>query len=271
MQAVSATSGHLGTNLGAVELTLALHRVFSSPRDMPHLGHRPPGLRPQDRDRPAGDVHHPAPGGRACRATRPGPSPCTTGWRTATPRRSSATPTAWPPRSARSTNPDRQVVAVVGDGAMTGGMAFEGLNNLGHSGSRVVVVLNDNGRSYAPTVSRLSESLTRMRLHPGVSSVRRRIEAVRDLPGVGNLAYSSLQGLYSAVEKSSSRRRSSRPWACATWAPSTATTSPAWSRRCARPPEYDGPIVVHVHDPKGAGLRAGGRRRRKMPARRRCF
>ena len=91
---------------------------------------------------------------------------------------------------ARSTAPERRVVAVIGDGSMTGGMAFEGLNNLGHSGSRVVIVLNDNGRSYAPTISRLSESLTRLRLHPGLRSVRSRLEdALRDLPAVGGLAY----------------------------------------------------------------------------------
>ena len=57
-------------------------------------------------------------------------------------------------------------IAVVGDGALTGGMAYEALNNLGHSGCRVVIVLNDNGRSYAPTVSQLSQSLTSLRLNP---------------------------------------------------------------------------------------------------------
>src|SRR5205085_7457977 len=51
---------------------------------------------------------------------------------------------------------DRRVVAVIGDGSMTGGMAFEALNNIGHSGRKVLIVLNDNGRSYAPTVSRLA-------------------------------------------------------------------------------------------------------------------
>jgi len=66
----------------------------------------------------------------------------------------------------RSLAPDRKVVAVIGDGSLTGGPAYEGLNNLGNSGSRVVVILNDNGRSYAPTVSRLSESLARARLRP---------------------------------------------------------------------------------------------------------
>ena len=52
----------------------------------------------------------------------------------------------------------RHVVAIVGDGSLTGGMAYEALNNLGHSNQRVVIVLNDNGRSYAPTISKLSES-----------------------------------------------------------------------------------------------------------------
>ena len=59
-------------------------------------------------------------------------------------------------------------MAVVGDGALTGGMAYEALNNLGHSGAKVLVVLNDNGRSYAPTVSRLSVSLTQLRLDPAL-------------------------------------------------------------------------------------------------------
>jgi 1-deoxy-D-xylulose-5-phosphate synthase len=65
--------------------------------------------------------------------------------------------------AVRSAAPGRRIVAVIGDGSLTGGMAYEGLNNLGHAASRVVIVLNDNGRSYAPTVSRLSQSWTRLR------------------------------------------------------------------------------------------------------------
>ena len=53
-------------------------------------------------------------------------------------------------------DPHRHIVAVIGDGSMTGGMAYEALNNLGHSRRRVIIVLNDNGRSYAPTVSNLT-------------------------------------------------------------------------------------------------------------------
>ena len=66
----------------------------------------------------------------------------------------------------RRTASGRRIVAVIGDGSMTGGMAYEALNNLGHSGRDVIIVLNDNGRSYAPTVSNLTESLAQIRLNP---------------------------------------------------------------------------------------------------------
>ena len=97
---------------------------------------------------------------------------------------------------------DRRVVAVVGDGALTGGMAYEALNNLGHSGKRVVIVLNDNGRSYAPTVSQLSLSLTHLRLSPSYVQARQRLrQLLRELPGVGELAYSGIHGLTSALRE----------------------------------------------------------------------
>ncbi len=58
-------------------------------------------------------------------------------------------------------NPDRRhIVAVIGDGSLTGGMAYEALNNLGHSKRRVIIVLNDNGRSYAPTISNVTSPIT---------------------------------------------------------------------------------------------------------------
>src|SRR5690606_4904497 len=82
---------------------------------------------------------------------------------------------------------DRRIVAVIGDGALTGGMAYEGLNNLGHSGQRAIIVLNDNGRSYAPTVSRLGESLARLRVDPRYLRNRARIERLlREVPMVGD-------------------------------------------------------------------------------------
>ena len=77
----------------------------------------------------------------------------------------------------------RRVIAVIGDGSMTGGMAFEGLNNFGHCGRNAIIILNDNGRSYAPTISRLGESLARLRLNPTWLRQQARIErTVQRLP-----------------------------------------------------------------------------------------
>src|SRR5205823_4692523 len=200
VQAVSVTGGHLGSNLGAVELTLAVHRVFDSPRDIIlwDTGHQ-------------AYVHKLLTGRREAFATLR-----QAGGLSGYPNRLESEHD-WVENSHASTilsyahgvatavaqsGADRKVVAIIGDGSMTGGMAFEGLNNLGHSGRRCVVVLNDNGRSYAPTVSMLSEGVTRLRLHPGYVHLRERLEGVlRDLPGVGELAYSSLQGIKSAIRE----------------------------------------------------------------------
>jgi 1-deoxy-D-xylulose-5-phosphate synthase len=155
---------------------------------------------------------------------------------------------------------------------MTGGMAFEGLNNLGHSGSRVVVVLNDNGRSYAPTISRLSESLTKIRLHPGLKSVRVRIEeGLRDLPGVGNLAYSSLQGLYSAVREVIEPPAFFEALGVRYVGPIDGHDIAGMEVALRQAAEFDGPIVVHVLTQKGTAATAGRGRRREVPARRPVF
>jgi 1-deoxy-D-xylulose-5-phosphate synthase len=253
VKAVSATSGHLGSNLGAVELTLALHRVFSSPRDILlwDTGHQ-------------AYVHKIVTGRRDmfCSLRR-------TGGLSGYPSRAESVHD-WVENShastilsyahglsaavARSSTPERRVVAVIGDGSMTGGMAFEGLNNLGHSGSRVVVVLNDNGRSYAPTISRLSESLTRIRLHPGLKSVRGRIEeTLRDLPGVGNLAYSSLQGFYSAVREVIEPPAFFEALGVRYVGPIDGHDIAGMEMALSQATEYGGPIVVHVITQKGRG------------------
>ncbi|MGH9055519.1 MAG: 1-deoxy-D-xylulose-5-phosphate synthase [Acidimicrobiales bacterium] len=253
VQAVSVTGGHLGSNLGAVELTIALHRVFSSPRDVLlwDTGHQ-------------AYVHKILTGRREmfCSLRQ-------TGGLSGYPSRAESVHD-WVENShastilsyahglsaavARSSSPDRRVVAVIGDGSMTGGMAFEGLNNLGHSGSRVVVVLNDNGRSYAPTISRLSESVTKIRLHPGISSMRTRIEeGLRDLPRVGNLAYSSLQGLYSAVREVIEPPAFFEALGVRYVGPIDGHDIGGMEVALRQAAEFDGPIVVHVLTQKGRG------------------
>ena len=147
-------------------------------------------------------------------------------------------------------------MAIVGDGALTGGMAYEGLNNLGHSGSRVIVILNDNGRSYAPTVSRLSESLSPIRLHPGVSLARRRMEAaVRDLPRVGSLAYSSLQGFYSAIREVIEPPVFFETLGVRYVGPLDGHDIAGMEQAFRQAAAFDGPIVVHVITQKGRGYK----------------
>ena len=91
---------------------------------------------------------------------------------------------------------------MIGDGSLTGGMAFEGLNNLGHSGSRAVIILNDNGRSYAPTVSKLGESLGRLRLNPSYVRNRARLDRLlHEVPLVGEHLERGVDGALAALRE----------------------------------------------------------------------
>ncbi len=154
------------------------------------------------------------------------------------------------------TDPHRHIVAVIGDGSMTGGMAYEALNNIGHSGQRVIIILNDNGRSYAPTISnltagptpvdramadhpslparitdRLSHGLTNIRLNPVYVQASTQARAVPARTTVrrsaGREGRRGLQGRRARVPAAA--RRSSRRSACATSVRSTATTSRNWN------------------------------------------
>jgi 1-deoxy-D-xylulose-5-phosphate synthase len=155
VSAVSVTGGHLGSNLGAVELTVALHRVFDSPTDaiLWDTGHQAyvhkilTGRRNQfEQLRQTGGLSG-YPSREESRHDYIENSHAST-----------VLSYAYGMASARDAGVDthRHIVAVIGDGAMTGGLAYEALNNLGHSGRRVIIILNDNGRSYAPTISNLS-------------------------------------------------------------------------------------------------------------------
>ncbi len=154
IQSVARHGGHLGSNLGAVELTLALHRVFDSPSDalVWDTGHqayvhklvtgRQDGF---ERLRQAGGLS-----GYPSRAESEHDL-------VENSHASTALSYAHGLAVARDlTDAPNAVVAVIGDGALTGGLAYEALNNIGFQRRRVVVVLNDNGRCYAPTVSRLT-------------------------------------------------------------------------------------------------------------------
>ncbi|MCZ2805407.1 1-deoxy-D-xylulose-5-phosphate synthase [Modestobacter sp. VKM Ac-2983] len=170
IDSVCRTGGHLGPNLGVVELTLAVHRVFDSPRDAVFwdTGHQT-------------YVHKLLTGRAAEFGTLR-----RTGGLSGYPSRAesvhdlvenshASTALAYADGLAAGLalrgEHDRHVVAVVGDGALTGGLSWEALNNLGAAAGRpVVVVLNDNGRSYAPTVGGLGAHLRELRHRPGTGA-----------------------------------------------------------------------------------------------------
>ncbi|MEJ1087457.1 1-deoxy-D-xylulose-5-phosphate synthase [Microbacterium sp. Mu-80] len=170
---VARTGGHLGPNLGVVELTIALHRVFSSPDD-PFIfdtGHQSyvhkllTGRQDFSQLRSRGGL-----AGYPQRSESPhdvvesSHASSSLSWADGVSRALTATGRA-----------DRHVVAVVGDGALTGGMTWEALNNISDDNERnLVIVVNDNGRSYAPTIGGMSRYLNRVRTASAYRDLHRR-------------------------------------------------------------------------------------------------
>lgn len=185
VDAVSKTGGHLGPNLGVVELTLALHRVFDSPKDaiVWDTGHQ-------------AYVHKILTGRKELFSTLR-----QAGGLSGYPSRSESPHdlvenshasvalgyAAGIAESRRRHGIEGRVIAVVGDGALTGGVALEALNNIGAMQLDVLVVLNDNGRSYQPTVGSLASYLARLRLSPRYRKAKREIERLLEaVPAVGH-------------------------------------------------------------------------------------
>ena len=236
VQAVADNAGHLGSNLGVVELTLALHRVFDSPRDalLWDTGHQA--------------YVHKIVTGRRIGFEQLRQADGLSGYPSREESRhdfvenshaSTSLSYAYGMAVARDAGADGErchIVAVIGDGSLTGGMAYEALNNLGHSKRRVIIVLNDNGRSYAPTISnltahapvlplasvehakpgetiepevhpdrltdRLAHGLTNIRLNPTYVRRQRKLERfLRQLPLVGPQAERGMDAFKAAVRE----------------------------------------------------------------------
>ena len=252
IDAVSARGGHLGSNLGSVELTVALHRVFRSPHDVIlwDTGHQ-------------AYVHKMLTGRSA-----DFDSLRTAGGLAGYPSRTES-PHDWIENSHASTalsyahglatafessDNRRRVVAVVGDGAMTGGMAFEGLNNIGHSGRRVVVVLNDNGRSYAPTVSRLTESLVRFRSNPKIMRRSDRLEEVAErIPWVGDTLQRGMRMSKAAIRELWDSAGFFENLGLRYLGPFDGHDIAGLEEALSNAAQFDEPVVVHVLTQKGRG------------------
>jgi 1-deoxy-D-xylulose-5-phosphate synthase len=258
VESVTTTGGHLGSNLGVVELTLAVHRVFDSPKDpiLWDTGHQAyihkllTGRRYGFRDLKAEGGMSGYPNRAESEHDWIENSHASTVLSYA-----HGLASAFELRGeAAGRGGDRQVVAIVGDGALTGGMAYEALNNLGHSGRKVVVILNDNGRSYAPTVSHLTESLTSLRLNPTYVQTRERLRArLRELPGVGDLAYSSVHGVTSALRELVTPHTFFEALGVRYAGPINGHDVAQMEQAFRHAAAWDGPIVVHVLTQKGRG------------------
>lgn len=185
VQAVSRTGGHLGSNLGAVELTVALHRVFESPRDVIvwDTGHQAYVHKLITGRREGFDRLRQRHGLSGYPSAAESPHDVVENSH-------ASTSLSWASGLAAgfglTGNEHRRVIAVIGDGSMTGGMAFEALNNLGHYAQRALIVLNDNGRSYAPTVSRLSAAVSRLRQSPHYVQGRRVVDHLLERVPLGD-------------------------------------------------------------------------------------
>jgi len=250
---VAATGGHLGPNLGVVELTLALHRVFDSPHDpiIFDTGHQ-------------SYVHKMLTG--RCRdfdtlrkkdglSGYPSRSESEHDWVESS-HASSALSYADGLAKAfeLSGHRNRHVVAVVGDGALTGGMAWEALNNIAAARRPVVIVVNDNGRSYAPTIGGFAEHLAALRLQPGYEKVldegRR---ALRGVPIVGELCYQCLHSIKAGLKDALSPQVMFTDLGLKYVGPIDGHDEHAVETALRHARGFNAPVIVHVVTRKGMG------------------
>jgi 1-deoxy-D-xylulose-5-phosphate synthase len=199
---VAATGGHLGPNLGVVELTLALHRVFDSPHDpiifdTGHQAYVHKMLTGRSHDfetlRKKGGL-----------SGYPSRAESEHDWVESS---HASAALSYADGLAKafelSGHRNRHVVAVVGDGALTGGMCWEALNNIAASRRPVIIVVNDNGRSYAPTIGGVADHLATLRLQPAYEQLLEKgRDAVRSLPLVGQIAYRFMHSVKAGIKDS---------------------------------------------------------------------
>lgn len=253
VESVSKTGGHLGPNLGVVELTIALHRVFDSPKDriVFDTGHQ-------------SYVHKILTGRRDFSALRKREG--VSGY----PARSesehdivenshASTALSWAEGIARANRikglSDRSVVAVIGDGALTGGMAWEALNTIAdEDDTRLVVVINDNGRSYEPTIGGLAHHLDALRTTKSYEKILDWGKRTLHKGGTpGHMAYDALHGLKKGVKDVLAPQGFFENLGIKYIGPVDGHDTIAVEFALTRAKAYGGPVLVHVITEKGRG------------------
>ncbi len=251
----SKSGGHLGSNLGIVELTVALHRVLDSPKDIIlfDTGHQAYVHKMLTGRRPGFDSLREADGMSGYPSQEESPHDWIENSHASTVLGyAHGLATAFAAGSVDT--PDRRIVAILGDGSMTGGMAFEGLNNLGHAGANVTIILNDNGRSYAPTVSLLSESLVKIRSNPVYMNRQRRLERfAAKLPLVGSLSTTGIRASKAAIREALEPQAFFEQLGVRYMGPFDGHDISEIEKALENSGEFTGPVVLHVQTQKGRG------------------
>jgi 1-deoxy-D-xylulose-5-phosphate synthase len=252
--AVAQTSGHLGPNLGVVELTIALHRVFDSPRDkiLFDTGHQ-------------AYVHKLLTGRQTAFGTLR-----QRGGLSGYPSRAesehdlvenshASTSLSYADGLAKAFRlrgeTDRAVVAVIGDGALTGGMAWEALNNIAAAkDSRLVIVVNDNGWSYQPTVGGLAAHLTAIRVSRNYEAVLDYIKAtLSQTPVVGPPLYRVLHGVKTGLKDVLAPQVLFEELGLKYLGPVDGHDEQVLEDALRRAADFGSPVLVHVITQKGRG------------------
>ncbi|UOE22006.1 1-deoxy-D-xylulose-5-phosphate synthase [Thermobifida halotolerans] len=250
---VARTGGHLGPNLGVVELTIALHRVFDSPRDpvLFDTGHQAyvhkilTGRRDFSRLRQEGGLS-----GYPSRAESE---------HDFIENSHASTALSYADGLAKAHElrgiTDRTVVALVGDGALTGGMAWEALNNIAEGKDRrVVIVVNDNGRSYSPTIGGLAEHFANLRMTRGYEQMLETAKtAINRAPVVGPPLYDALHAFKKGLKDAIQPQIMFEDLGLKYLGPIDGHDTAAVERALGRARDFGGPVIVHVLTQKGKG------------------
>lgn len=255
----SRTGGHLGPNLGVVELTLAIHRVFDSPHDRVVLDTGHQSYVHKLLTGRSGDF-----GGLRQEGGLSGYPSQAESAHDIVENSHASTALSYADGIAKAyaiRGEDRHTVAVIGDGALTGGMAWEALNNIAIAkDSRLVIVVNDNGRSYTPTIGGLATALTTLRTNPRYEQVldlvKKRLTAV---PGVGPAAYDALHAMKKGLKDALAPQGLFEDLGLKYVGPVDGHDRAAMEQVLGQAKRFGGPVIVHAITRKGFGYDAAER------------
>ncbi len=250
---VAASGGHLGPNLGVVELTLALHRVFDSPHDpiIFDTGHQA-YVHKMLTGRWADFDSLRSKGGLSGYPSR---AESDHDWVESSHASAALSYADGMAKAFELTGQrNRHVVAVVGDGALTGGMCWEALNNIAAAKRPVVVVVNDNGRSYAPTIGGLAEHLAGLRLQPAYERMLERgRSAVRSIPLIGEVCFQAMHSVKAGIKDAVSPQAMFTDLGLKYVGPIDGHDEHAVESALRHARGYNRPVIVHVVTRKGMG------------------